>query len=399
MGLLDTITIQGFKSIVDARLDLGALNVLIGANGAGKSNVLEAIGLLGAAVSGRVTEESLRHRGVRPGRPALYKAAFHGSKNPRLIRLSATSGDDSYRVALDNPIDRPEPAWRFANEHVGARGRAVGSRGPAGAKFHDAAGQRTPHLAPDARQGIAPLVHALRDDDPAGSLIRGLESFAIYAPFTPMLRGLAPDPTHRDPIGLNGGGLAGALRDLRQRRPDAASLVERVALEHVEWAQALYVSRAEGPTGRALYLRDRAMRDGRDWLSAADASEGSLYVLFLLLLLHHPAAPRFCAIDNVDSALHPNLARALIGRVQDMLCEDLTDRQLIVTTHNPLVLDSLRLADDRIRLFIVSRQKGTGFTMLRRQEPSEALQRARARGRTLSQLWVEGTLGGVPDLM
>lgn len=397
--MIDAITIQGFKSVVDASLELGALNVLIGANGSGKSNVLEAIGLLGSAVSGRVAEESLRFRGVRPGRPALYKSAFGGARIPRLVRLSAAGAGDDYRVALDNPIDRPEPEWRFANELLRQRGQVIASRGPGGATFFGPDQQRLTQSAPAGQRGISPLVGALRNDGPANDLLRALEAFAIYTPFTPMLRGLAPDPTGRDPIGLNGGGLAGALRDLRQRSPDDAEAVERMVLEHVDWAGDLKVASAEGPTGRALLLRDRAMRDGRNWLSAADASEGSLYVLFLLLLLHHPNAPQFCAVDNIDSALHPNLARALVGRVQSLLVGSLAGRQLIVTTHNPLVLDALDLAGDRTRLFVVSRQKGTGFTTVRRVMHSDALERARNKGRTLSQLWVEGVLGGVPDLM
>lgn len=141
------------------------------------------------------------------------------------------------------------------------------------------------------------------------------------------------------------------------------------------------------------------MRKGRDVLAAADASEGALYVLFLLLLLRHPAGPSFFAVDNIDSALHPRLARALVGRVQDAIQGDEPVGQLIVTTHNPLVLDALELADERIRLFVVSRQSGTGFTTVRRIEHGAALERSIARGRTLSQLWVEGTLGGVPNLM
>lgn len=396
--MITAITVQGFKSVVDATLELGALNVIIGANGAGKSNLLEAIGLLGSAVSGRVAEDTLLFRGVRPGRPALYKSAFQSEKIPQQIRLSATSGTEDYRVALDNPIDRPEPLWRFSNEHVGVGTETVASRGPAGAKIQGE-GQRMASASPDKRQGIVPLLRAMRADKPADSLLRELESFAIYTPFTPMLRGLAPDPSGRDPIGLNGGGLAGALRSLRRQAPTLADEVQRSVLDLVDWASELSVSGAEGSTGRALYVRDRMMRAGRDLLSAADASEGSLYVLFLMLLLYHPNAPAFCAIDNIDSALHPCLARALVANVARLLTTDLQHRQLIVTTHNPLVLDALALGDDRIRLFVLSREKGTGCTLVRRVGYTDALARAQGRGRTLSQLWVEGALGGVPDLL
>lgn len=43
--MLRTLTIQGFKSIANLELELGRVNCLIGANGVGKSNVLEALGV------------------------------------------------------------------------------------------------------------------------------------------------------------------------------------------------------------------------------------------------------------------------------------------------------------------------------------------------------------------
>jgi predicted ATPase len=74
--MLGKVTVKGFKSVVAQSVDLGRLNVFVGANGAGKSVVLEAIGVLGAAAEGRVDDASLLRRGVRPGVPALYKNAF-----------------------------------------------------------------------------------------------------------------------------------------------------------------------------------------------------------------------------------------------------------------------------------------------------------------------------------
>lgn len=397
--MIDTINIQGFKSIAHAELSLGRLNVFVGANGAGKSNVLEAIGLLGCAVSGRVGEEAFRYRGVRPGAPALFKSAFKEGRIPRLISLVARAGKDQYRVALDNPLARPEALWRFSAEVLESDGWRNAGRSPNGATFYSTKGERITSAAPEKYQGIIPLVRSLRGDDPAGALLRALESYAIYTPFTPMLRGVAAEPNPRDPVGLSGGGLAGAFRDLHLRDKARWNQLLQEVLPFIDWASDITVASSEGPTGRALRFRDPNMRTGRDVLSAADASEGALYVLFLMMLLLHPSAPTFFAVDNIDSALHPSLARALVARVSEMLTEEGLDRQIIVTTHNPLVLDALRLSDPGVRLFIVSREKGTGFTLVRRVEHSDALERARAKGRTMSQLWVEGTFGGVPDLM
>ena len=48
--MLKKLTVERFKSIRYATLDLGRINLFIGGNGAGKSNILEATGVLSAAV-------------------------------------------------------------------------------------------------------------------------------------------------------------------------------------------------------------------------------------------------------------------------------------------------------------------------------------------------------------
>src|SRR2546425_426909 len=84
------------------------------ANGAGKSNLLEALGVVGAAAFGSVEPETLRYRGVRPGLPSLYKSSFRGKALRRIITMEASSPNASYRVGLDNPITSPSPKWRIA---------------------------------------------------------------------------------------------------------------------------------------------------------------------------------------------------------------------------------------------------------------------------------------------
>ncbi len=51
--MLNRIKVEAFKSLENVEIDLGRVNVFIGANGSGKSNLLEAIGVLGAAANGQ----------------------------------------------------------------------------------------------------------------------------------------------------------------------------------------------------------------------------------------------------------------------------------------------------------------------------------------------------------
>ena len=87
--MLTSIGIKGFKSIHNIpSLELGQVNVFIGANGSGKSNLLEAVGMLSAAADGRVDADHLLRRGVRHGVPGLYKTSLKGMEQ----------SDDDWRV-------------------------------------------------------------------------------------------------------------------------------------------------------------------------------------------------------------------------------------------------------------------------------------------------------------
>src|SRR5665811_863585 len=117
--MITKITVRSFKSIEKAEIELGNLNVFVGANGSGKSNVLEAIGVLSAAADGRVNDQTLLQRGVRPGVPKLYKSAFpSGSQQPSHIYFSGSSELAHYDVSLNNPMTDPSPSWRFKTERL-----------------------------------------------------------------------------------------------------------------------------------------------------------------------------------------------------------------------------------------------------------------------------------------
>ncbi|MEQ9075019.1 MAG: AAA family ATPase [Sandaracinaceae bacterium] len=403
--MLEEVSIRGFKSLADVTLELGRFNVVIGANGAGKTNLLEAIGLIGCAAYGAVDDEAFLRRGVRPGVPALFKSAFKGrDKIPRLIRLQATSPDGGlYRVALDNPIGEPQPAWRIANESVELHGEVIASRGPAGARLKLSHDTKRESVQLDSRSSIAQFVRARPDALPSG-LLGDLADFAIYTPFTPMLRGTVPDSSARVPLGLSGGRLAEATRELSRGTAHEREGLE-VALGLIDWARSIDVgtpaeaqlSPAVGTKRNVVRFRDRFMVDKRSWLSAFDASEGALYVLFLSILAAHGQSPRVVAIDNVDQGLNPRLARALISRTQEMILGDVSRPQMILTAHSPLVLDALRLRDPRVRLFVVQRAR-SGETQVRRLPWDEALEKAEEAGMTLSRLWLSGALGGMPEL-
>jgi len=400
--MIEKLTIESFKSLESVSIDLGLVNVFIGPNGSGKSNLLEALGVLSAAADGKVNDQTLLQRGVRPGVPVLYKSAFHPQpgQSKRLsphIRLKAETRHARYEVSLNNPLKDPRPAWSFKHE-LWQRGEEEPIVG------------RSPNTRPrpNAEQGLAALKAVeLQPDDMALKLLQDLQGYVIYTPSTAVLRGTAPEGQPRNPIGLSGGQLAEAVRHITTKRSPGmhVKLIYEEALGLIDWARAygsalateMPLSPSAAASPRVVRFMDRYMRPGRNVLSGYDASEGALYVLFLAVLAAHESSPCLFAVENADHGLNPRLARELMSRVCDWFSLGTPVRQVLLTTHNPLVLDGLPLQRNDVRLFTVSRTS-SGRTDVRRIVISDELRQKAKEGWTLSRLWVMGHLGGIANV-
>lgn len=234
-----------------------------------------------------------------------------------------------------------------------------------------------------------------------------LQEFAIYCPNTPTLRGIVPDQQSRSPIGLSGGQIAEGFAALRKHldngNEDRENILEQV-LELIDWVTDIQTT-SHGATLLSpkvprskliLKFTDRFMNQSRNELTAYDASEGALYVIFTALLCLLPQAPRLLAIDNLDQALNPRLLTRLISHLPSWLYANDPDRQLLFTTHNPAALDGLNLNDPEVRLLVVERNSN-GQTCLRRQTLTPELANLNQQY-PLSRLWLMGNLGAVPNV-
>ena len=398
--MLTSITVRGFKSLEQVEVPLGCVNVFIGANGSGKSNLLEALGFVSAVAEGRLDDQALARRGVRTSAPALYRSSFAKTKAVAEIRIETrfdtTDCQLDYTLRLPMEIDERERPWPFTET------RLVRDPDSQAVLYERDTGIPGMFAAPSLADGI---VGQIVGD---ATRVRGevLADYAVFAPNTPTLRGIESDIKQRVPVGLAGGQLAEAVQELlKPRRGKFGDLDLDKLLELLDWVDEIAVvppSRelisASVPTSRSIIrFTDRWMGRDRNQLSAYDASEGALYVLFALVLALHPKSPRLFAIEHLDQNMHPRLARATVRMFCNLLLTAQPQRQALLTTHNPLVLDGLDLRDDRIRLFTVGRN-ATGATRIDRVQVGPEMLKAIEGGLALSNLWIMGRLGGVPDL-
>jgi len=400
--MLTRLTIQRFKSLEFVNVELGQVNVLIGPNGSGKSSFLEALGFLSAAADGRLDDQGLLRRGVRPGTAGSVATSLREYPVPLATKIvgvfAAADGTIEHGIwTLEDYLSSPsELQWIEERKLQDLQGAT---------RYHAETLVGAP-MGPKTLKGVPAATPWVIPPDSVIQQAKVLADYGIFAPTTPALRGIVTDITQRKPLGLAGGQLAEAVRQLlkpRARKFGKMPLDDLLAL--LDWVDDFAVvppSRelvpASVPTTRQIIrFTDRWMSDSRNQLSAYDASEGALYVLFAMVLALHPESPRLFAIESLDQNMHPRLARATMRLFCEQVLHASPPMQVLLATHNPLALDGLDLRDDRIRLFTVERDR-EGATRIDRVRVSDEILRATENGLSLSSLWVMGRLGGAPDL-
>ncbi|WP_437931091.1 AAA family ATPase [Sorangium sp. So ce291] len=373
--MLQKVRIRGFKTIVDVTLELGKFNVFIGPNGAGKTNLLEGIALLGAAAQGQVEPDALNARGVRVTRTQQRTLLRTSERRRTKMIIEAWADGAFYEARLQEPKTWSW-SWNFARERLMENGEELAAREHNVGRL--ALDRKTGDLVtirPEHDRGIAPLVCATRGEGPLSRLLRALDLFAIYSP-----HGSSPESMK--------GVLFECAPELQRERIVWRRIVDEVR-RLAEWA--------EDVSDEGVSFSDRHLHRDARWISTGAADDGTRLILYTLMLLLLPEGPSVLALENADHALNPRLALRVAERVQHILLDEPGRPQVLMVTQRPEVLDAIDLGDDRVRLFIVNRNK-SGETEVGRVRYSDALARCTERGMTLSRLWLSDALGGMPSL-
>ncbi len=423
--MLRELTIHGFKSIrQETTIQFGKVNLFIGGNGVGKSNVLEAIGILSACVGREITSDELNKKGVRLSVPTLFKSAFKNHKLRSNFDLKAKwDSNIHYDVSVSAGILSEE--LYFHSEYISLNDKKILGRSPHGFSVPSVQNLGLPTVAKDEirnTRGIWDVFHHLLPTN-IKTVLQGefekLSQYAIYSPQTAFLRGTDIESTTIKPLGLNGGGLPKATRTIMTlltelQRTDPVLYQKHIDILNLVWMPGWTKSITVNPlnpsivssqvkaSDAALYFIDKHMHLTRNQLSAYDSSEGTLYLLFMVVLLMHPESPRVLAIDNIDSALNPKITRKLLETVINSTCKSGSDsigiEQLFLTSHNPTSLDAFDIFDDDQRIFVVMRDPLDGSSKITRLRPPDGTTKAdwiqASNGKNLSEMWIEGKIKG-----
>jgi AAA15 family ATPase/GTPase len=423
--MLERLVVERFKSIRSTDISFGRVNLFVGANGAGKSNILEAVGIVSAMLGRGISNAELSRKGVRQTPPELMKAAHKYRDLPRTLELTAQfSGDITYRCKLSSSIN--DASLRVQSESATFQNHRLFGRSPRGNKVD---GLSLPGVLDKYRGMWDQIRAAYAFDKRLSDTFSEFSRYAIFSPQTDFLRGKKTGQPDDTPIGLHGEGLPNAVKALirqsmsnrlsnpEEKRSEAQLARRALQLVYLPgWTRGVRVGTLDkhmisadvtSDSDSMIYFIDKYMRDDRNKLSAYDSSEGTLFLLFAAVLLAHKDAPKYFSFDNVDSALNPALTRTLVQNIIDLTLDSTTaglpvgPRQVFLTSHNPTSLDAFDLFNGDTRAFVVSRERDSGDTVITRIEPRKGMTRTdwsiATRGKNLSQMWLEGHISGLGE--
>ena len=393
MSIIDEITIKGFKSIQDQTVSLGQMNVLIGTNGAGKSNFLEAIAMLSASAEGGIDYQKLSRRGARLSSHEIFRSAFRNKERRDTFDLNIKMSEYEYKMRINATND-----FTYNSESFNLNNTRIAGRSNRGTTLNQESIKKL-----TKNKSILGVLQTF--DENHTDVIETLKNFAIYSPSTPILRGVSEDNSSHRPLGLYGGGLAKALLEVIRSKKSEKELKRFFKL--LDWFQSIGATTNIDPNvlpeqsllgNLVVRYKDKFMKTNFNELYAYDVSEGALYILFVLILLIHEDSPDIFALDNIDSTLNPGLIRQLMTHITEILVEH-PKKQIFLTTHNPTTLDAIDLFNPTHRLFVVARSE-TGQTELKRIEPPKDTTKEDWEemhyGLKLSEIWLSGAIGGMP---
>lgn len=362
-------------------VELRPLNLLVGANGSGKSNFIEAVRLMRAAP--KELEEVTRQGGgvgewIFKGAPdASAGIAWHVEYMQNAIEhnINFRSANQVFTInrelifEVDAALGNGSEGLLYHFNGVIGRiskgsGRVFQPSGPIDAGRSVLAQRRDPGLYPELTW-----------------LAQEYERIRIYQEWNFGRKTVFREPQRadmrNDVLAEDFSNIGLYLNRLRIRFPAAKrKIIERLK-DLYEGIQDFDVL-IEGGTVQVFF------NEGDFIVPATRLSDGTLRYLCLLAILCDPEPPPLICIEEPELGLHPDI----LPKVAELLREAATRTQLIVTTHSDILVDAMTETPE----VVVVCSKVDGETRMERLE-AVALQTWLEKYR-LGELWTRGEIGG-----
>ena len=389
--MLEAIVIKNYKSIQKLDLKLGRINIFIGENGCGKSNILEAIAFAAAAESNKLDNEFLTNRGIRVTRPNLMRSNFNGQDRIDEINVSLLfTGLPEYEDYKLYKKNKSYSKWTYHSTSTILRMDVILTlkineflKSIDKKDFVNYIDKKI--LKPQNRALDKFLFKDVKNlDIEKGSF----KNFMIFSPENTALREFYKEG-QIEPLGVNGEGLFKLLKVINQEQTEDFKFINK-SLKLLSWYDSLIIPNEMSESNDRIKIKDKYLISEFDQRSA---NEGFLFILFYIALIVSKDTPKFFAIDNIDASLNPKLCTKIIKVLASLAKK--YNKQMLLTTHNPAILDGIDLGDSEQKLYVISRNK-KGHTRAKEITVDNKPVSSDAEPLKLSEAMLRGYLGGLP---
>jgi predicted ATPase len=367
--MIERIRIENFKSIRSLELDMRPLNVLIGANGAGKSNFISFFKLVNQIGEGRLQDYVARQ--------SMENLLFFGKKTSDFIRGFLDFDNlNAYSFHLKPTADEGaylEREVKLYNPHI------INDQSKNYRKWNNwtETGRKESYLIDDSHTGARSLLYYLR-------------SFKIYHFHDTSDSSKMKQPCNLEDNALlreDGSNLAAFLYRLQETEPIAYRKIEATVRSIAPFFDRFELKpRALNPDQILLEWREK----GTDvYRSVNHFSDGTLRFIALTTLLLQPNPPFIILIDEPELGLHPAAIEKLAGLLRKVVQgTDLYNNQVILSTQ------SVTLVNEFLPEDIITVDRAEGQSVFTRWDESQLHDWLDAY--SLGELWDKNVIGGRP---
>ena len=379
-GRFGKLTIRGFRRLLDVSLELRPLTVLIGANGCGKTSVLDVLKLLSSSAQGKLgsaisdlsgISSVLTYDRAEELEVGLTAQISHADSLSYWVKLR--SSGVGYAIQAEQLLEQQSPEWHQQLHLTAIDGGDISYFDPARKLLSPATWS---HNRFETVLSQAPKMLPTPE-----SFRRRLVMLTAYHTLRVDRRSAVRLPQPLNPAelpGKDGEDLISCLFGMRENHRDKFELVEatlRTAYPRFERLEFPPV--AAGTLG--LAWREQGFSKP---LYAHQLSEGTLRYLWLTALLQSPGLPALTLIDEPEVSLHPELLSLLVDQLRDAS----NRTQLVVATHSESLI---RFLDPKE--IVVCDSDEDGMTTLTRAD--ELNLDDWLKDYSLDELWRNGRLG------
>lgn len=382
---LTQLLLPSFKSVRGARIDIHPLTLIVGRNGSGKSNVLDALAVLSALGSGLDIRDALD--GGREGpvvRGGSQGCAPLGSSE---FALGCSAFHDGVTYHLDVTV-QTSPTLQIASEHLWTL-RTSGPRrgepldllkseppspysGDIVARWENAKRGVNPPVSMRANQlltsQVATRVPATsqagrRVHQVAEVMLQAISSIFLLDPVPHQMREYVPEKDSH--LRRNADNLSAVLRRLSMEPDLRGSLLAMT--RSLSEAQISDLATVSSELGDVMVTIEEMIGGEHVQVPARLMSDGTLrFLAIAAAMLDSPSREteggRVLVVEELENGLHPSQAALLLARLKETARERRVST--IATTHSPAILDALEGVDhDSI---VVSSRDNDGWSRITR---------------------------------